>query len=368
MDLIREFRDGETIRAFAERIAPLAREWNRPLRMMEVCGGHTHTIAKYALDAVLPENVIFLHGPGCPVCVMPKERIEQARILAAKPDCILVTTGDMMRVPGITGSLVDSRAAGHDVRSVYSPLETLRIARENREHSVIYFAIGFETTAPTTAALIRRAENEKIDNLSYFINHVLVPPALDALLSDPEHGIDALIAPSHVSVITGSQIYEPQAKRYRIPVVVSGFEPVDVMESVEMILHQLIERRSDVEIQYKRCVTREGNLEAQKLLDHYFTVAPSFKWRGLGEIPHSSLALRNEFSDRNAETIFAADLKVDDVSDHRLCICPEILRGKKRPSDCTVFGTRCTPDSPIGACMVSGEGACLAYYRYGRGH
>jgi hydrogenase expression/formation protein HypD len=352
---------------FAKRARESASGLDCEIRMMEVCGGHTHTIAKYGLQSLLPERVSFIHGPGCPVCVMPKERIEHARRIAARPNTILMTTGDMMRVPGISGSLLDSRAEGRDVRFVYSPIEVIEVAKARPDSTVVFFAIGFETTTPTTAALIGRTVTEDIKNILFHINHVLVPPVLEALLADRGHGIDGLIAPSHVSVITGSSIYEPVVRDHGLPVVVSGFEPVDVMESVWMLLEQFREGRRELENQYVRCVDEAGNRVAQGWIDRYFEPAPEFRWRGFGPVPLSSLRLRPEFAYLDAEVAFAEDLNgIEPVEDHRLCICPEILRGRKRPSDCGVFGTRCTPERPMGACMVSGEGACLAYYRYGR--
>ena len=366
IDLSRDFRRPDSIRGYSAAIHELCLKHDIKAGFMEVCGGHTHTIARYSLEQLLPESIRLIHGPGCPVCILPKERIDHAVILARRPGTILVTTGDMIRVPGSGMSLEQARAAGSDVRTVYSPLEIPEIAAANSDKTVVYFAIGFETTTPSTALLVDRALSNDLKNLFFYTNHVLVPPVLEALLADPEHRISGFIAPSHVSAITGSDIYRPVAEKHHLPVVVAGFEPADVMESVYMLVRQLAEGCSKVEIQYARCVSPEGNRKAQALVEKYFTPEEEFNWRGPGKIPGSSLGLRKEFAFLDARQVFAAELPEIHVQDHRLCICAEILRGKKRPGDCKVFGTRCTPDSPVGSCMVSGEGACAAYYKYGR--
>ena len=371
-NLYDDFRDPGTIKALAKLIHQEAAKLQGPLNIMEVCGGHTHTIMKYGLKQLLPDTIRFIHGPGCPVCIMPKERIDHAYILAQQPDVILVTLGDMIKVPGSKGSLQQARSRGADVRFVYSPLDALKIARENPEKKVIFYAIGFETTTPMTAALIERAQKLGVDNLLYHINHVTVPEVMRELIdSRDEHidsynnRIDAFIGPSHVSVIAGAKIYREFPERYRRPVVVSGFEPVDVMEGVLMLVRQFVQNRCELEIQYRRSVTMEGNIAAQKQIDRYFEKRGLFKWRGLGNIPNSALKLRDEYAYLDAEKIYADILPIEEIEDHKLCICGDILRGMAEPTECQVFGTACTPAKPLGSCMVSSEGACAAYYKYG---
>ena len=359
------FRHPQTIRALSRKIHQEALKLSQPLKIMEVCGGHTHTIMKYGLKQLLPETIEFIHGPGCPVCIMPKERIDQAIALARMDDTILLTLGDMIRVPGSVSSLVQERSRGCDIRPLYSPMDALKIARENPTKNVIFFAIGFETTTPMTAALILKAEQEGLRNLFFHINHVLVPPAIGAIMDDTQNRIDAFIGPSHVSVITGSKIYEPIAKQYGTPVVVSGFEPVDVMEGILKIMVQKNENRSEVEVQYSRAVTRDGNHKAQEMINETMSVRENFRWRGLGDIAHSALKLNDTYAHRNAEAVFSQYLSYEPIDDHKLCICGSILKGLAKPNDCIVFGTACTPNSPMGSCMVSSEGSCNAYYRYG---
>jgi len=364
-DLYTAFRDPQTIKYYAKMIEIEASKLSSELNIMEVCGGHTHSIMKYGLKQLLPLNVGFIHGPGCPVCIMPKERVDHAISLAKLPNTILVTLGDMIKVPGSEGSLQDARANGADVRYVYSPLDCLKIAKENSEKTVIFFAIGFETTTPMTSALINRVINSNVTNLLFHINHVSVPEPMRVLLDDEENKIDAFIGPSHVSVITGSKIYDEFPKKYNKPVVVSGFEPVDVMKSILMILKQVNEGRCEVEVEYTRSVSYDGNIEAQKLNDKYFEKRDSFKWRGIGEIPMSALKLKAMYDHLNAELIYKNTLPTREIDDHKLCICGEILKGKANPKDCKVFGTACKPSTPLGSCMVSSEGACAAYYKYG---
>lgn len=368
-DLYDGFRDAEVIKGFQKLIDQEAQKLDRTVNIMEVCGGHTHTIMKYGLGQLLPKNINFIHGPGCPVCIMPKERIDHAYTLTMIEDVILLTLGDMIKVPGSLGSLQDARAKGADVRYVYSPMDVLKVAVENPDKKIIFFAIGFETTTPMSAALIDVVIKRGIKNIFFHINHVTVPEAMELLIENrdeqPKHCIDAFIGPSHVSVISGAKIYEIFPKKYHIPVVVSGFEPVDVMESIYMILKQFNEGRSDLEIQYKRLVTLEGNLKAQRLMEHYFGKVDLFKWRGIGHIPNSALKLCDEFAEFDAEVIYKDILPYEEINDHKLCICGDILRGHAKPQDCSVFGTACTPSSPLGSCMVSSEGACAAYYKYG---
>ena len=358
------FRDPDIIKSYAKLIELESEKLKNTLNIMEVCGGHTHTIMKYGLKQLLPKNINFIHGPGCPVCVMPKERVDHAMALAKQENVILVTLGDMIKVPGSKGSLQDARANGADVRFVYSPMDTLKIAMDNPDKKVIFFAIGFETTTPMTSALINQVVNKKIKNLLFHINHVTVPEPMRVLLDDETNKIDAFIGPAHVSVITGSKIYDEFPRDYNKPVVVSGFEPVDVMQSVYMILKQINEERYEVEIQYTRSVSYDGNIEAQKLRDKYLEKKESFRWRGIGDIKNSALKLKDEYSYLDAEVIYKDILPNEKIDDHKLCICGDILKGKANPKDCKVFGSTCKPSSPLGSCMVSSEGACAAYYKY----
>lgn len=364
-DLYSGFRNPEVIKALAQKITDASKQLKSPLNIMEVCGGHTHTIMKYSLKQLLPENIDFIHGPGCPVCIMPKERIDHAIALSQMENTILLTLGDMIRVPGSTSSLAVERANGRDIRALYSPLDAIKIAQDNQEKKVIFFAIGFETTTPMTAALLEQVEKHGITNLYFHINHVLVPPAVDAIMSDGQAKINAFIGPAHVSVISGAKIYAPLPEKYGAPVVVSGFEPIDVLESILMIVQQVNEGRCEMEIQYTRSVTMEGNTKAQALIEKFMEPRDHFRWRGIGDIPHSALQLREEYAKYDAERLFADILPTEPIDDHKLCICGTILKGLAKPNDCKVFGTACTPNTPLGSCMVSAEGACNAYYRYG---
>jgi hydrogenase expression/formation protein HypD len=371
-NLYDDFRNGETIKAYAKIIAKDAKKLKKPINIMEVCGGHTHTIMKFGLPQLLPDNVNFIHGPGCPVCIMPKERIDHAYVLAMQPEVILVTLGDMIKVPGSNGSLQDARAKGADVRFVYSPMECIKIAQENTDKTVIFFAIGFETTTPMTAVLVEQVTKQKIPNILFHINHVTVPEVMVELIDSRDvhvdsynNQIDAFLGPSHVSVIAGSKIYDKFPKEYGRPVVVTGFEPVDAMQGISMIVKQFIEERCELEIQYKRVVTYEGNLKAQALIDTYFEKVNLFRWRGLGNVPDSGLKLRNAYAEYDAEAKYKEVLPIAEIEDHKLCICGDILRGMAKPQECTIFGTACKPTTPIGSCMVSSEGACAAYYKYG---
>ncbi len=358
------FRSPETVRHLAQQIEQEAKQLKELLNVMEVCGGHTHTIMKFGLKALLPNNIQFIHGPGCPVCVMPKERIDHAITLAMQPKVILVTLGDMIRVPGSKASLAQCRAQGGDVRPLYDPLDALQIAQDNPNKTVVFFAIGFETSTPMTAVLLQQAEAQGIENLVFHINHVLVPPAVNAVMDDPQVKVNAFIGPSHVSVIQGGDIYQPLAQKYQTPVVVSGFEPVDVMESVLRLVRQKVAGEASVDIQYSRAVTPEGNVGAQQLVDTYFETRDEFRWRGLGPIAHSALKLKPAYAHRDAERLFAHVLSDREIDDHKACQCGDILRGLAKPADCRVFGRGCTPQRPLGSCMVSSEGACNAYYRY----
>jgi hydrogenase expression/formation protein HypD len=371
-NLYDDFRDADTIKAYAKMIAQDAQKLENPINIMEVCGGHTHTIMKYGIPQLMPENVNFIHGPGCPVCVMPKERIDHAYVLSMLPDVILVTLGDMIKVPGSNGSLQDARAKGADVRFVYSPLDCIKISRENPTKKVIFFAIGFETTTPMTAALMQTIIKLDIKNILLHINHVTVPEVMKELIDSRDihvdsynNQIDAFLGPSHVSVISGSKIYEEFPRDYKRPVVVAGFEPVDVMQSISMILKQFIENRCELEVEYDRLVSYDGNQKAQELIEKYFEKTDLFKWRGLGNIAKSGLRLKDNYSAYDAEVIYKDILPIEEIEDHKLCICGDILRGIASPPECTIFGTACKPTTPIGSCMVSSEGACAAYYKYG---
>ncbi len=371
-DLYDGFRDPDTIKAYKKIIEEDAKKLTHPINIMEVCGGHTHTIMKYGIPQILPKNINFIHGPGCPVCIMPKERIDHAYVLSMQEDVILVTLGDMIKVPGSNGSLQDARSKGADVRFIYSPLDCLKIADENKDKKIIFFAIGFETTTPMTAALIDTVIKQDIKNIFFHINHVTVPEVMRELIDSRDehvdsynHKIDAFLGPSHVSVISGSKIYEEFPRDYKIPVVVGGFEPVDVMQSISMIVKQFIENRCELEVEYKRLVSYDGNIKAQNLIAKYFEKINLFKWRGLGNVKDSGLKLRDEFAKYDAEVIYKNVLPIAEIEDHKLCICGDILRGMASPPECTIFGTACKPSTPIGSCMVSSEGACAAYYKYG---
>ncbi|PAF49235.1 hydrogenase formation protein HypD [Helicobacter sp. 12S02232-10] len=363
--LIDSFRDKNTILALSKQIFQSASKLSKKLYIMEVCGGHTHTLMKYGLTGLLPENVAFVHGPGCPVCVMPKNRIDQAYEIASIEDTILLTLGDMLKVPGSKGSLQNARSEGKDVRFIYSPTQALEIARKNQDKKVVYFAIGFETTAPMTAALLKQTKNSGIKNLFFHINHVLVPPPLEAILDSRDCKINALIAPSHVSVITGAKIYRPILEKYQIPIVVSGFEPVDMMESILRLINQALQNSPKLEIQYSRIVDMEGNLKAQAMVEETMVRRENFEWRGLGNIPYSALKLKKEYEQFDAEIIFDSFLTKTPIKDNKACRCGDILKGVAKPYDCKVFGKSCTPINPMGSCMVSSEGACAAYYKYG---
>ncbi|KFL35311.1 MULTISPECIES: hydrogenase formation protein HypD [unclassified Sulfurospirillum] len=363
VDLIEGFRDPVHMKALA---ALIKKECKSKINIMEVCGGHTHTIMKFGLSQILPELIEFVHGPGCPVCIMPKERIDHAIALASMPNTILATLGDMIRVPGSKTSLQKLRAEGKDIRSLYSPLDVIKIAQENPDKNVVFFAIGFETTTPMSAVLMQHAIENKLTNVFFHINHVTVPEAVEAIMSSGDALIDAFLGPSHVSVITGYKIYEPIAEKYHTPIVVAGFEPTDVMESVLRIVRQVNAGKSVVDNEYARAVSREGNLKAQALVNTYFEKRSHFRWRGIGDIPNSALKLRAEYAAFDAEIVFDDVLPKTELNDHKLCICGDILKGRAKPFDCKVFGKACTPTNPMGSCMVSSEGACSAYFKYGK--
>lgn len=363
-DLYQDFRQPELVKALAENIARKAQDLLEPLYIMEVCGGHTHTIMKYGLKQLLPASLHFVHGPGCPVCIMPKERIDHAIALAQMPEVILVTLGDMIRVPGSKMSLAQCRAQGGQVEPIYDPMDALKIAQQNPDKKVVYFAIGFETTTPMTAVLVQQAQARQLTNLFFHINHVLVPPAMHAVLADEQTPVNAFIGPSHVSVITGSKIYQSVVDKHQVPVVVAGFEPVDVLASVLQLVELAVAKQAQLAVQYTRAVSYEGNVAAQQLMDKVFVTRDNFNWRGLGYIEQSALRLRDELASMDAEVVFAEVLPHHEIADHKVCRCGDILRGLATPPDCKVFGRACKPERPMGSCMVSSEGACNAYYKY----
>lgn len=335
-----------------------------PVRFMEVCGGHTRTIVRYGLEQLLPKEISFLHGPGCPVCVTPRERVDMAIALAQKRGLVLATLGDMLRVPGSSGSLLQARASGCDVQVVYSPLDVLALAKQNPKKTVVFFAIGFETTAPTTAALLDRCLMEGIANVKVLVNHVLVAPAIEALLKEDSSRIDAFIAPGHVCTITGTMPFEPLAHRYKKPFVICGFEPWDILLGLHTLLGMLANKETGVNIAYTRAVMPQGNPKALSFIERFFDVRESFRWRGLGNIPKSALRLNHEFSAFDAEKAYADVFSADSKPDPEACLCGEVLKGNAKPPECSLFGQACTPQNPIGACMVSSEGACGIYFRY----
>jgi hydrogenase expression/formation protein HypD len=357
------YRDPVTGRALAAEIAALA-EPGRHYRIMEVCGGHTHAIYRYGLEDLLPESVELVHGPGCPVCVIPMGRLDDAVTLARTPGVTLCTFGDMMRVPGAGGSLLDARAQGADVRLVYSPLDALRYAREHPDREVVFLAVGFETTAPSTAVTLLRARAEGIGNFSVFCNHVTIVPPVRAILESPDLRLDGFLGPGHVSAVVGCRPYEFVAKEFGLPLVVTGFEPVDILLALAMVLRQMAEGRAEVENEYQRVVPWDGNPAALAVLREVFTLRPHFEWRGMGFIARSALALADGFAGFDAERRF--EVPGVRVADPKACQCGEVLKGVLKPWECKVFGTACTPETPIGTCMVSPEGACAAYYQYGR--
>ncbi|MFI3156774.1 MAG: hydrogenase formation protein HypD [Methylococcaceae bacterium] len=365
MKYINEFRQQDLARQLAKAIAQSV-DPGRHYRLMEFCGGHTHAIFRYGVQDLMPDNVEFIHGPGCPVCVLPTGRIDNAIQLAERRDVILCTYADLMRVPA-TGrnSLLKAKADGSDIRMIYSTQDVLKIARENPKRQVVFFAIGFETTTPPTAVAIKQAQAEGLANFSVFCNHVLTPAAMQAILDAPQPvAIDAFLGPSHVSTVIGSRPYEIFAEHYAKPIVIAGFEPLDVMQSSLMLIRQLNESRHEVENEYSRAVTRQGNLKAQALMREVFELRPQFEWRGLGLIPDSALKLKAGYADLDAEQRF--NMPAIQASDVKGCECPAILRGAKKPQDCKLLGTVCTPENPMGSCMVSSEGACAAYWSYGR--
>lgn len=370
MKYISEFRDKRVAAALAAALASEA-DPAREYSLMEFCGGHTHAIFRYGVQDLLPPNVNLVHGPGCPVCVLPISRLDMAIELADIPNVILCSYGDMLRVPGSRKrSLLKSRAQGRDVRMVYSCEEAIRIAQEHPEREVVFFAIGFETTTPPTAVAIQQAEKLGLKNFTVFCNHVLTPSAIQSILDSPDVRqlgtvrVDGFIGPSHVSTIIGSRPYDFFSREYQRPVVIAGFEPLDVLQAVRMLVRQLNEGRAEVENQFTRGVTHQGNLKAQGMVAEVFELRRTFEWRGLGIVPYSGLRIKKKYAEFDAEIRFSLMQKT--VSENKACECGAILRGVKKPTDCKIFGTVCTPHNPIGSCMVSSEGACAAYYKYRR--
>ena len=360
MKFVDEYRGAEEARKF---IAAIDRLVTRPWNLMEICGGQTHTMIKAGIDRMLPDRVTMIHGPGCPVCVTPLELIDRALAIARRPEVIFTSFGDMLRVPGSSTDLLAVKSEGGDVRMVYSPLDAVELARRNPDRQVVFFAVGFETTAPANAMAVWQAAQQKLKNFSILCSHVLVPPAMEAILSAPDNRVQGFMAAGHVCAVMGYWEYEPLAARHRIPIVVTGFEPLDLLQGTYMTLQALEEDRWGVENQYARSVNHDGNRPAQALLKKVFQVCDR-KWRGIGEIPASGYRLRDELESFDAEKRFdVGELVAQESPD---CIAGEILRGLKKPHECAAFGTRCTPEKPLGAPMVSAEGACSAYYQYGR--
>jgi len=360
MRYIDEFRDRSRARALLQEIQRIA---VRPWVIMEVCGGQTHSILRYGLDALLPAHLELVHGPGCPVCVTPLELIDRALAIAARPEVIFTSFGDMLRVPGSQGSLLDARGRGADVRMVYSPLDAVRLARENPARQVVFFAVGFETTAPAIAMAVKLAHAERLPNYSVLVSHVLVPPAMAAILESPGNRVNAYLGPGHVAAIMGCGEYEDLLRRFAVPVVITGFEPIDLLEGIWMAVRQLEEGRAEVENQYSRTVGKDGNLPARRALQEVFEVCDR-NWRGVGPIPQSGFQLRPEFRALDAGSRF--DVQSIVTSEPPQCISGLVLQGQKRPTDCPAFGRECSPEHPLGATMVSSEGACAAYYSYRR--
>lgn len=368
MKYVDEFRDPEHARRLlaeiASRMALPALQARLPIRIMEVCGGHTHSIFRYGLEALLPEGLELIHGPGCPVCVLPRERVDDCLAIAAQPDVILTTFGDAMRVPGSRQSLQQAKAEGADVRMVYSPLDALQIARDNPDKRIVFFGLGFETTMPATAITLQQAAREGLGNFFLLCHHITIVPTLRALLDDDDVHVDAFIGPGHVSMVIGREPYAFIAEAYHKPFVISGFEPLDILQSILMLLNQLHEGRAAVENQYRRVVSAAGNAQAQQAVAEVFEPRERSAWRGLGEIEHSGVRLTSTYAAFDAERVFALPSQV--VADPPDCRCGEVLKGQMRPQACPLFGSRCTPSHPMGALMVSSEGACAACFQYQR--
>jgi hydrogenase expression/formation protein HypD len=360
MKYLDEYRNATTAVKLINEIRKVV---TRPWTIMEICGGQTHTIVKSGIDDLLPSNLTLVHGPGCPVCVTPLELIDKAVAIASRPDIIFTSFGDMLRVPGSEKDLLTVKASGGDVRIVYSPLDALKLAQQNPEKKIVFFAVGFETTAPANAMSVWQAKQLGLKNFSILCSHVLVPPAMEAILSSPANRVQGFLAAGHVCTVMGYEEYIPLASQYRVPIVVTGFEPVDILQGIMMTVNQLEEGHAEVENQYARAVRREGNRSAQELIHKVFEITDR-SWRGIGTIPKSGYRLRNEFAAFDAETVF--DVSAIQTQESPLCIAGQVMQGFKKPHDCTAFGIQCTPEHPLGAPMVSSEGACAAYFHYGK--
>jgi hydrogenase expression/formation protein HypD len=366
MKYVDEFRDRNTARALIREIeaviAALGTKASRPIRLMEVCGGHTHSIFRYGIEGLLPKEIELVHGPGCPVCVLPMGRIDDAVAIAERPEVIFTTFGDAIRVPGSRKSLMQAKADGADIRIVYSPMDALALARANPDREVVFFGLGFETTMPSTALTVLEAECERIRNFSVFCNHITIVPTIKAILDSPDLQIDGFLGPGHVSMVIGTAPYEFIARHYRRPMVVAGFEPLDILQSIWMVLRQIAGGRAEIENQYARIVADGGNAAALDAVARVYELREFFEWRGLGSIDHSGIRFRDIYARFDAERRFAVPNVR--IADPKSCQCGEVLKGVLKPLQCKVFGTACTPETPLGALMVSSEGACAAYYRY----
>jgi hydrogenase expression/formation protein HypD len=367
MKYVDEFRDRDKAKTLVAEIETLVSEIDiakeRPIHLMEICGGHTHSIFRYGIEGMLPKEIELVHGPGCPVCVLPMGRVDDCVSIAERPDVIFTTFGDAMRVPGSKKSLMQAKGDGADVRMVYSPMDALQIARKHPDKDVVFFAIGFETTMPSTALTILQAEREGITNFSVFCNHITIVPTIKAILDSPDLKLDGFLGPGHVSMVIGTAPYEFIARFYKKPMVIAGFEPLDVLQSIWMALKQIKEGRADIENQYARIVPEAGNAQALAAVAKVYELREFFEWRGLGSIDHSGVRLREDYAHFDAERKFA--IPGVKIADPASCQCGEVLKGLIKPWQCKVFGTACTPETPVGALMVSPEGACAAYYQYG---
>ena len=367
MKYVDEFRDPEQAKQLVNKINQLIEELRvdkkKPLQLMEFCGGHTHTIFRYGIEQMLPREIELVHGPGCPVCVLPMGRVDDCVAIAEQDNVIFTTFGDAMRVPGSKKSLLQAKADGADIRMVYSPLDALGLARDNPEKEVVFFALGFETTLPSTALTVLQAEQESIENFSLFCNHITTVPTIKAILDSPDMRLDGFLAPGHVSMVVGEHPFHFVSETYQKPIVITGFEPLDILQSIWMLLTQLVEQRVEVENQYKRIVPKDGNAPGMQALTDVFELREFFEWRGLGSIDHSGVKMRDAYSKYDAERKFA--IPNLQIADPKSCQCGEVLKGAIRPWECKVFGSQCNPENPMGALMVSTEGACAAYYNFG---
>lgn len=360
MKYVDEYRDPVAAKKYLNAIRQIT---TRPWTIMEICGGQTHAIVRFGIQDLLSDSIELVHGPGCPVCVTPVEMIDKALTIAAQDNVIFCSFGDMLRVPGSNHDLLAVRAAGADVRAVYTPLDAVKIARDHPDKEVVFFAVGFETTAPANAMAVHRAKQQGLKNFSVLVSHVLVPPAIEAILSSPENRVQGFLAAGHVCAVMGTQAYGPLAKKHQVPIVVTGFEPLDLLQGIYLCVRQLEAGRAEVENQYQRAVRDTGNASAQDLLQQVFRIVPRH-WRGIGEIPESGWALSDEYAEFDAEQRFDLSETQSQSDESKVCISGQVLQGIKKPADCPAFGQQCTPDHPLGATMVSGEGACAAYYRY----